>query len=274
MTEQEKYAEKIAKLLALAESTTNPGEAEVFTAKAQELMTQYAISEAMVREREGKPREEIIEGHIIYSGTYAKAYAEIGIAIARQNNCKPLIGETYVKQALKTDSNRTRMVKGSDLHVIGFESDVARVKLLDSSLHIQCSIALTNWVKEGHLEGLWDANEKTRARREFIYGFASGVREKLREARIKGQQEATAEEAERAEVSVDEASESVGLILRSRKDQVNDWYDEQWGGRTRSSRRSYRMGNASASGAGRSAGLSANTSTNGLKGNAGQLGRG
>ena len=39
---QEKYAEKIAKLLAKAESTT-PAEAELLLEKAQSLMSQYAV---------------------------------------------------------------------------------------------------------------------------------------------------------------------------------------------------------------------------------------
>lgn len=276
MTDKDqKYADKIAKLLAKAEDTDNPAEAEIFTAKAQELMTQYAISEQMIREQEGKPREEIVEEYIVYGGTYGAAHARIGQNIGEANNCKLLWGQASVEKPLKTDPTRTRYVNATKLYVIGFESDVARVKLLDTSLQIQATIALTGYVKDGGLEGLWDNNDKTRARRDFIEGFASGLGQKLRAARSKGEEEAAHEEAERTGVTEDEASESVALVIRSRKDQVQDWYDEKWGGRVRKSRASYRRyGSYGARSAGHSAGMSANTSSNNLRGSGGALGSG
>src|ERR1051326_8295178 len=110
MTESERYADKIAKLLRKAESTTQE-EAELLVQKAQELMTQYAISEELISRAKGenaKKREEIIEKTINLTGQYRNELWDIGATCARNNDCRVLIG------------------RGSTvtLYVIGFESEV------------------------------------------------------------------------------------------------------------------------------------------------------
>ena len=82
----EHYADKIAKLLAKAESTT-PEEAESLVAKAQELMTAYAVSEAMIDSVRGIERDEI--GQDEYVGIFRAAVADIGRAVARANGWRP-----------------------------------------------------------------------------------------------------------------------------------------------------------------------------------------
>src|SRR4026208_2027649 len=87
MSKQEKYAEKIAALLRKAESTT-PEEAELLVEKAQQLMTQYAISEAMLDAARGVERDEIDQTPIKMTGVFREAIGELLWAIAASNNCR------------------------------------------------------------------------------------------------------------------------------------------------------------------------------------------
>lgn len=254
-----KYAEKIAKLLAKAESTNSQQEAEAFIAKAQELMTTYAISEAMLQDaRNGnsKQREEIVEKHLDYSPPRSKAASAIGVAIARANGCKVLV------------SDLRKYSKVYRVHIIGFESDVARVQMLDSSVRIQMQSALTTWWadqrKNNEAVQWMTGSEKDRTRRDFIFGYANGLSEILHQANKAGKDEAVKAEAKRTKTDEKSASDSVALVLRSRTDQVNDWVDEKYGKSLRSGRASRmysgRLANARSDGA--AAGRRANVNPN------------
>src|SRR4051794_139851 len=87
MEGSERYAEKIAKLLAKAESTT-PEEAELLIGKAQQLMTEYAISEAMIDAARGVSVDEIEQCRFAYGGFLRKDLGEIAWAVLRANDCK------------------------------------------------------------------------------------------------------------------------------------------------------------------------------------------
>ena len=54
--------------------------------------------------------------------------------------------------------------------------------------------------------------------------------------------------------TVEESSSSVALVLRSRKDRVDEWFDKKYGNSLRSSRQSYRRENYGARAAGSAAG--------------------
>jgi hypothetical protein len=230
---QDTYADKIAKLLAKAESTT-PQEADALIAKAQELMTKYAIDMALVDAlRAGKERrEEIIEAIVEYAGTYRMATWRLAHTVATANNCRTMLA----------DDTRERV---SHLHVIGFESDVERVRMLDASLQIQMARALNAWAPEN--TQYLDRNQKFAARRQFMFSFTQGVKEKLSTGSAAGERAAKKEHG----------STSVELVLKSRKDSVNDWMDEQYGRSLRAVKRNYKAGSMSAHSAGLSAGRSA-----------------
>lgn len=263
-----KYADKIAKLLAKAESTNSQQEAEAFVAKAQELMTTYAISEAMLqdaRNGNGKEREQVIEVKLDYKPPRSKAASNIGIAIARANGCKILV------------SDMRRYSNTYSVHVIGFESDTARVQMLDSSVRIQMQTALNAWWKDQRKNNpavQWmTGSEKDRARRDFIFGYASGLSEILRQANEAGKAEAVKAEAEATKSDEQAASDSVALVLRSRADQVNDWVDEKYGKSLRKGRasRMYSSNHASARSDGHAAGRRANVNPNIGRGGGGAL---
>lgn len=230
MTQAEAYADKIAKLLAKAESTT-PEEADALIAKAQELMTKYAIDQQLIDAlRAGKDAaEEIIEVVVEYAGTYRHATFRLAHAVALANNC-----QTFVD-----DDTRNRVAR---LHVIGFEGDVERTRILDASLQIQMHRALNEWAPDAtaHL----GRNEKFAARRQFMFSFTQAVRVRLAAGVAAGEKAAKKEHGEK----------SVELVLRSRKDNVQSWMDEQYGGRFKTVKRNYKAGAASAAAAGTEAG--------------------
>jgi hypothetical protein len=109
------------------------------------------------------------------------------------------------------------------LTVVGFERDVERVKMLDASLQIQAVRAMNEWWKTIDTSIYRTQRDKFKVRREFILGFANGLATKLEHARIEGEQVAARNEAERTQRSEFEASESVALVLRAKRDRVMDW---------------------------------------------------
>lgn len=263
MTETEKYAERIAKLLRKAESTT-PEEAEALVEKAQHLMTLYAIDEQMLAKARGeKVREEIVKGFIRYHGAYRMALFDVGAAVARNNNCRHLI----YKQNHTTPWY-------DELTIIGFESDVARVKLLEASLQVQLASALQTWWKAYPGKQHLTSREKYTERRDFMFAFAGIVNQRLSEAVREAKKQATANEAARSDVTTEVAEKGVALVLADRKQRVDDWMDEKYGKKLRTVSRNYSNGIGTGYMAGRAAGQKANLSNPGkVAGTKGSLGR-
>lgn len=261
-TVQAKYADRIAKLLRKAESTT-PEEAEALVAKAQALMTQYAIDEIMLAQVQGRQlQDEIVEETIQYTGIFMTVILDVGFTIARFNDCRGFFS--------KHDYAKPKRV---DLHVIGYKSDVERVRLLDASLQIQCSRALTEWRRTSS-EALFSKMESFKQRRQFIVGFNQGLSSQLAAARRAGLEAAAQTEAQRSKVAADVATQSVALVLRDRKSQVDDWYDRTYGRSLRKVSRRYSSGGASAHSAGVAAGRSADTGKPSVGGSGKAIGRG
>jgi len=236
----EDYARKIDMLLAKAESTPEPAEAEALIEKAQKLCSKYAIDEAMIAAaRNGKAPEKIVREEIIYKGTFAKAYFRIGQAVALANECRVLIRKEY--------SGDVAMV------CIGFESDVARVKQLNAAVQIQAAGSLAVWSKEQRTMPNWkylDKGEKWRNRRQFLNSFGAGLGEQLERARGQATKE--------AEASVETGS--VALVLRDKKDRVDDWVDQTYGKLRRTHSREY-GGSSRAYAAGHAAGMRADATS-------------
>lgn len=249
---QTTYAEKIALLLRKAENTTSEVEAELFTAKAQELMTKYAITEELLAKAEGRQvQDHVIQDSIVYRGIYQAALFNIGKAIAVNNNCKILIDKW------SGGRNTTSLI------VVGFSQDVARVQLLDASLQIQASTAMQRWYRRQDMDRA-AGMQKYKARREFFFGFAIGVGQKLAMARRAGVAEAVKEESTRSGVAASDVRTSTELVLRTKDEQVKDWYDTTYGKNLRTVRHRHQSGGYSANSAGREAGLQSNVGQTGL----------
>lgn len=261
-TLENKYADKIGKLLAQAE---NPGateaEATAFMEQAARWMIKYQIDEAMVAQARGLTIDELVQDEFDYTGIYQYGSVRVGAAVAKHFGLK-------VVQSL----NRDGTPKYSRLYVIGFRSDIERARLLDTSLQLQCANAHATWWKANKNDFAWmDRGLAYRTRRDFVFGFAQGLDAKLAMARREAQRDASHSEAERSHVSEAKASESVALVLVNRKERVDEYYDTVWGGKTRASRGSYAGGVRGGRDAGYSAGQRANTATTGIAGGRGAI---
>jgi hypothetical protein len=229
---------KIEKLLAKAERTDNPHEAEAFSRKAEALMVQWGIDEAMLAAtRTTAQAEEIVEEKIVFTGRYAKPLAIFGSYIATGlGNVRLLQGPTYSPDAKQAHA----------LYLIGFRSDVTRAQMLITSLHLQMTTAQRAWWKADMAGlGLTQA-EGVRARRQFMFAFATTVELRLRELNRAAEADTQAH-----------TTTSVSLVLASRSDMVNDYVGEKYPNlrTTRSSMKGSRYGSAAGREAGRSANL-------------------
>lgn len=261
---KEKYAAKIVGLLRKAESTT-PEEAELLLAKAQELMTKYAIEQAMLDEVLGQNDDPIEQIELVYTGIMREALGAVGWAVIRANECKGVCREW----GSHTDESGRVWKQCYFITVTGFRRDLDRVRMLDASLQLQAATSSTAWWKASPLSasGRLSKLQTHRERRNFIRGFAHAVERRLTEAATRAEAEVVAEKVA-AEESANEAgvSESVALVLRNRRDRVQDWYDQHYGNTLRSSYKRGEQSSSSSVQAGREAGSRADIGQKGMSG--------
>ena len=151
---------KVTSLLAKAESTTFPDEAEALTAKAQELMTRYAIDQAQLEC--GRGDEPVAGGRrLAVDDPYANARYLLLSAVAAANRCRAV----WTKQwGFST--------------VFGDDGDLDAVELLYTSLLVQATRAMV-------LEPVTATGSggRTRSfRHAFLVAFAGRIGERLAEA--------------------------------------------------------------------------------------------
>ncbi|MFC9517666.1 DUF2786 domain-containing protein [Nocardiaceae bacterium NPDC056970] len=176
-TADPKVLNKIRGLLAKAEATEFVEEAETFTAKAQELMTRYAVSAALLHAAApGSPTVRSRRIHL--DNPYVKEKVHLLTAIG--------------------DANRVRTVwfdRFGIATVVGSPVDLDQVDLLFTSLLIQATRAM----QESSPRAKRGART-TSFRKAFLFGFAVRIGQRLKEAGNR----ATADVAAEAEVSVEE----------------------------------------------------------------------
>jgi hypothetical protein len=185
----ERALRRIRGLLSKAESTEFPEEAEALTAKAQELMTRYAVDAVL------------LDGGATPSGGPAVGTRRVHVA-------DPYVRAKMQLLAAVAEANDVRLVWYSNLgiaNLVGVPGDVAAVELLFTSLLLQVAQALS---AAERAQGRPSASRSFR--RSFLLGYAHRVGERLRTAR----QRATAAAA--AEHGVD-----LLPVLRSRREAVD-----------------------------------------------------
>lgn len=257
--------DQVAALLAKASADgVTPEEAEALTLKAQQLMTSHGITEELLARATGErvKKIEIVERSIAFTGIFQTTLFEIGRAIALTNNCKTLI---QVQKWIKP----TRTV----MYVIGFEDDVTHVEQLVELVLPQAHAAVGVYWKSNPDRDHYTKMESFKDRREFLSGFARGLRGKLLDARRRGEGTAATQEATRANVSSVDAQASVELVVRSKNERVDDWTDKKYGNTLRTSRvGANRSGfNGGGHAAGHAAGRAANIGQGGVAGKRGEL---
>ena len=186
---------RIRALLAKAESTDFPEEAEALTAKAQQLMAQHSIDEALLAAGTG--------------GDHEPGACRIGID-------NPYEAPKAVLLDAVAEANRARSVWSKDLGfctVVGFPADLEAVELLYTSLLVQATSAMNGAGtrrgarpeaervtagRAGAVRGggpAVDGGARTKSfRQSFLLAYASRIRERLAEATAQATEEALAGE--------------------------------------------------------------------------------
>lgn len=164
---------RIRGLLAKAESTDFPDEAEALTAKAQELMTRHSVDVALLAAGPSPTGRVPVDTRRVHvRDPYVRAKMQLLAAVADANDV------TVVWYATLGIAN-----------LVGVRSDVAAVELLFTSLLLQVAQALS-------------AAERSQARRpasrsfrrSFLLGYAHRIGQRLQTARRRATAEAAAEQ--------------------------------------------------------------------------------
>ncbi|KPI19999.1 protein of unknown function DUF2786 [Actinobacteria bacterium OK074] len=153
---------RIRALLAKAEATGFPEEAEALSAKAQELMTRYSVDEALIAARaRGASSAPGIPGacRVGVDPPYESAKAVLLDAVARANHCQAVWNE-----ALGFST------------VVGFEPDLDVVELLYASLLVQATVAMTTAEAAQRAGG----RKRTKTfRQSFLAAYAHRIGDRL-----------------------------------------------------------------------------------------------
>ncbi|MGY3337105.1 hypothetical protein ACVW0K_003204 [Streptomyces filamentosus] len=149
---------RIRALLAKAEATGYPEEAEALTAKAQELMARHSLDEAGLAA--GAPSPQTPGAiRIGVEPPYEQAKAILLDAVATANHCRAVWNEAY---GFST--------------VVGFEADLDPVELLHTSLLVQGTAAMTRAEAEQRKGG----RKRTKSfRQSFLLAYANRLGARL-----------------------------------------------------------------------------------------------
>jgi hypothetical protein len=170
----EKVLGRIRALLAKAESTDFPEEAEALSSKAQELMARYSLDRTLVETSGGGPPAgaQPLARRIWLDAPYVSAKSHLISVVATANRCTtvfaPELGFTTV---------------------LGDEVDLRMVELLATSLLLQANRAMLRAGR--HTDGF--GQSRTRSfRQSFLISYATRIGERLRDATAATEREADA----------------------------------------------------------------------------------
>lgn len=155
-----KVTQRVRALLAKAESTDFPEEAEAFTAKAQELIARHAIDQAMLDAGADHPGRGTAGRRLLIDDPYAKAKSLLLNQVVAANRCTCVWHPDF---SMST--------------VFGQPGDIDAVELLFTSLLTQGTAAM---VTAGRSLGA-QARERS-FRQSFLVAFASRIGERLSDA--------------------------------------------------------------------------------------------
>jgi hypothetical protein len=195
--------DRVRALLAQAESTTFPAEAEAFTAKAQELIARHAIDSALLAARgtgSGRP----VTVRVPIDDPYADAKSLLAQVVSEHCRCRAVFHPSY-----------------SLTSVVGFADDVAAAELLFTSLLVQAQTAMQS---EAAAAPAGSRNRSRSFRSAFLVSFTHRIGQRLAEINAAVESASVAEVgdsllpvlAQRHSV-VDEAVESIfGSLVTQR----------------------------------------------------------
>lgn len=177
-------------LLAKAESSTFDEEAEAFSAKAQELISRYALEAILVAGADPRPGTTVTTARRIWlDAPYVGAKAQLVHEVAQANRCRAVMSEP---PGLST--------------VVGMAHDIDAVELLVTSLLVQGNAAMR---RHGQLTDARGASRTRSFRQSFLTSYAVHIGKRLRAS---------------AEQALHDSGEEGRLlpVLRSQQDAVED----------------------------------------------------
>ncbi len=183
--------EKVRKLLAMAEGSSNPHEADAFSRKAAELIATHRIDPARLR---AQALDELAVRTLpLGRGAYVRARLALLQGIAEAHGCRVVFAPDRA---------------GTVAYVAGFTSDLEATELLFASLHAQAAARMAGVRRAtGASTQQW--------RRSFLFGFADQVRTMLRES------QQSAQRAERTGTALP--------MLRARDQRVDEFARQAFG---------------------------------------------
>ncbi|MGH3868098.1 MAG: DUF2786 domain-containing protein [Pseudonocardiaceae bacterium] len=215
----QKMLARVRALLAKAESTTFPEEAEALSAKAQELMSRYSLERIVIDSAgsAGADPHPATARRMWLDNPYVAAKALLVSAVAEANRCRTVLSE---KLGFTT--------------VLGDEVDLEIVELLSTSLLVQATRAM---VSEGSQTSRAGRSRTRSYRQSFLIAYATRIGERLSAAR---------------NVGAAAVADSARLlpVLAARERVVNELFESMF---PQSVSRSYSVGNAAGWHAGRAA---------------------
>ncbi len=158
----------IRSLLAKAEATTFPAEAESFAEKAQELMTRHSIDVAMLDERHGSELSAGVTARRFHlDQPYAKEKVVLLTVVGLANGVRVVYDGTYAMA-----------------NAVGFSEDIEVTDMLFTSLLVQAAQAVS---RSAHLKSKSPSRPSHQSsaayRRAFWLSYASRIGERLDEAK-------------------------------------------------------------------------------------------
>ncbi|WP_405163547.1 DUF2786 domain-containing protein [Nocardia sp. NBC_01499] len=154
----EKILSRVRGLLAKAESTSFPEEAETLSAKAQELMTKYAVDRVLVDADTSVP--DLPGACRIWLDTpYVDAKALLVDVVTKANRCRAIFASAW-----------------GFMTIVGDEGDLEVVELLTTSLLVQATRAM---IASGN-QAQRSADSRSRSyRKSFLVAYATRIGERL-----------------------------------------------------------------------------------------------
>lgn len=159
----DKILGRVRALLAKAESTPYPEEAEALTAKAQELMARHSIDAALAAagadpSHRGTPERR----RVVVPNPYVTAKVHLLSVVARANRCEAV----WMKHE-------------QVVFLFGYPVDLEAVDLLFTSLLLQATAAA---LSAGSQVDAWGRSRTRSFRSSFLVSFAARIGERLEEA--------------------------------------------------------------------------------------------
>jgi hypothetical protein len=189
--------DRVRALLAKAESTEFPEEAEAFTAKAQELMARHRIDHALLVATTGE-REQPATRRVMIDNPYEAPKTLLLQVVAEANGCRAVWEKSF-----------------GFTTVVGFPTDLDATELLFTSLLVQATRTMMQTTPRAARDG---RNTTRSFRQSFLTAYASRIGERLAKASVEVDREMT---------------ESVGSahllpVLVARDDAVRDAFEAQF----------------------------------------------